>query len=112
MYSRRMSFAKALHLEAAVAVSNLGILSINTAKSRRLAVGEFVHSCLGEVEAIGGVVDSQHVDGLAVVGDAVASSALCGVPALDSLVTTNARERRNVGLNVPSILGDEAVRAV
>jgi len=58
------------------------------------------------------VVDGQDVNGLSVVGDSVASTTLCGVPALNSLVTTDARERRDVGLGAPSVLGDEAVGAI
>ncbi len=81
-----------MHLKATVASSNLGILSIDTAESSRLAVGQLIHSPLGKVEAVGGVVNSQNVDCLAVVCDAVASAALWGVPASNALVTANARE--------------------
>src|SRR5687768_15586973 len=63
-------------LQAAVASSNLGVLSIDTTESRSLAVGKLVHGCLGDVEALGSMVDSEDVDGLSVVGDAVACSAL------------------------------------
>lgn len=58
------------------------------------------------------MVDSQNVNGLAVVCDTVAGAALGRVPARNSLVATNAREGGNVGLGVPSILGDEAICAI
>lgn len=98
--------------EATVAGGNLGILSIDATKLRSLVVCELVHGGLGEVEASSGVIDGQNVDGLAVVGDSVAGTALSGVPALYTLVATNAREGRNIGLCVPSILGDKTVCTV
>lgn len=62
---------------------DLGDGGIDTAESVGLIVGELVHSALGQVEASAGVVNSEDVDGLAVVGDGVALAALGGVPAGD-----------------------------
>jgi hypothetical protein len=63
-------------LQSAVAGSNLGVLRINTSKSGSLAVGKLIHGCLSKVETLGSMVDSENIDGLSVVGDAVACSAL------------------------------------
>lgn len=98
--------------EATVAGGDLRILSVDATESSRLTVRQIIHSRLGKVEAGGSVVNSQNIDGLAVVCDAVAGAALWGVPACNSLITTNARERRNVALCVPSVSGDESVRTV
>lgn|SRR5690348_4368976 len=65
-----------LRSEATVASSNLSVLGINATKLGSLAVGKLVHGGLGEVETSGSVVNSQNVDGLAVVCDAVAGTAL------------------------------------
>jgi hypothetical protein len=54
----------------------LSVLGIDATESRSLAVREVVHGRLGEVEAVAGVVDSENVDGLAVVGHTVAGTAL------------------------------------
>lgn len=63
-------------LETAVADSNLSVLSVDAAKGNSLVVGKLIHCALGEVEAVGSVVHSKDVDGLSVVGDAVAGTAL------------------------------------
>lgn len=65
-----------MHLEAAVAVSHLRVLSIDASKLGSLAVGKVIHCSLGKVEAIGSVVDGQDVDSLAIVSDSVAGTAL------------------------------------
>jgi hypothetical protein len=60
-------------------------LRLDAAKRLSLTVGEVVHGRLGKVEAVGGVVDSEDVDGLAIVCDTIAGPALwigirvCGV---------------------------------
>ena len=69
---------KSRSLQSAVAKSNLGVLSIDAAELRSLAVGQVIHGALGQVEA-SGAVDGEDVDGLAVVGDAVAGTALRGL---------------------------------
>lgn len=112
-YSRRPRFLKrAAHLEATVAGGNLRILSIDASKLCSLTVGELIHGCLGEVEAIGSVVNCQDVDGLAIVCNAVAGTALGRVPAGNSLVATDARERRDVALVLPAEPGDKTVGTV
>lgn len=63
-------------LETAHVDANLSVLSIDATEGSSLAVGELVHGSLGEVEASAGVVNGEDVDGLAVVGDAVAGTAL------------------------------------
>lgn len=57
------------------------------------------------------MVDGEHVDGLAVVRQAVAGAALGGVPAGDALVATEVG-RLDGALGLPAVLGDEAVGAV
>ena len=66
-------------LQSAVTDGNLGVLCVDASECLSLAVGKLVHSLLGEVEAVGGVVNGKNVDGLAVVCDAVASTALMNV---------------------------------
>jgi hypothetical protein len=63
-------------LQSAVAGSNLGVLSIDTSQSHSLAVGKLVHGCLGKVKTLSSIVDGENVDGLSIVGDAVACSTL------------------------------------
>lgn len=65
-----------LSLQAAVAGRHLHVLRIDATKLLSLVVGQGIHGALCEVEARCGVVDGEHVDGLAVVGDAVAGAAL------------------------------------
>lgn len=88
------------------------ILCVNASELSSLTVCEVIHGSLGEVEASSSVINGQDVDSLAVVCDAVAGTALGRVPALDTLVATDARERRYVRLSVPSVLGYETVRTV
>lgn len=108
----------------------MSILSLNPAELRSLAVCEVVHSPLCEVEAIVCMVDSQDVDGLAVVCDAIACSALdevsdacnatfvewfpylCRVPALHTLIATNTWEASNITLISPAIFGNQAIGAI
>jgi hypothetical protein len=63
-------------LKAAVADSNLGVLSLNAAESLSLTVCKVIHGRFGEVETIAGVVDSKNIYSLAVVGHTVAGTAL------------------------------------
>lgn len=62
--------------QAAVGGSRLDDGGLNTAEGSGLAVGQLVHGGLGDVEAGGGVVDGQDVDGAATVAQLPASSAL------------------------------------
>lgn len=64
------------HSQAALADGDLDGGGVDTAKSRGLAVGQLVHGRLGEVEAAGGVVDGEDVDGPAGVGELPAGAAL------------------------------------
>jgi hypothetical protein len=110
--SSTVQYSSRLRLETTVAGGYLSVLRIDATKLSSLAVGKLVHGGLGEVETSGSVVNGQDVDGLAVVCDAVAGTALGGVPARNTLVATNAGERWNVSLSVPSVLGDETIGAV
>lgn len=85
-------------LKTAVADSDLLVLSIDAAEGSSLAVSELVHGSLGNVETSASVVDSKDVDGLAVVGETVAGTALRAVPASNALVTTDEREARKAAL--------------
>lgn len=62
--------------QTAVGGSDLDGSGLNAAEGGSLAVGELVHGGLGDVEAGGGVVDGQDVDGAATVAQLPASSAL------------------------------------
>jgi hypothetical protein len=79
-YSCSITRAHAQHyhryLKTAVAGRDLSILSLDATKSLSLTVGEIVHGCLSDVEAVAGVVNSKDVYSLAVVGDTVAGTAL------------------------------------
>lgn len=55
------------------------VVGVDATKASGLAVGELVHGLLGDVETVAGAVDSKNVDGVAVVGDAVASTTLLDV---------------------------------
>lgn len=63
-------------LESTVAGSNLLVLRIDAAKLTSLTIGKLVHGLLSDVESISSVIDSCDVDGLAVIGNAIASTAL------------------------------------
>lgn len=62
--------------KTAVRGGDLDGSGINTAEGGSLAVGQLVHGGLSEVEAGGGVVDGQDVDGASAVAELPASSAL------------------------------------
>lgn len=63
-------------LQAAVADIHLHGVSLDPTQGDRLPVGELVHGIQSNVEAGRGVVDGQDEDGLAVVAELPASSAL------------------------------------
>ena len=69
--SERRKRLKTAHVDA-----DLSVLGVDATEGSSLAVGELVHGRLSEVEASAGVVNGEDVDGLAVVGDAVAGTAL------------------------------------
>jgi len=77
----------------------------------RLAAGQLVHSLLRDVEAVGGVVNGGDVDGVAVVRERVAFTAVGAVPAGDGEGAADARERRKAAGGAVA-LGHEAVGAV
>lgn len=62
--------------QTAVRSSDLDGGGLNAAEGGSLAVGQLVHGGLGEVEAGGGVVDGEDVDGAPAVAQLPASSAL------------------------------------
>lgn len=99
-------------LNSTVLDRNLGRLDIDTTQLHGLAAGQLIHGPLANVEARGGVVDSQDVDALAVVLQVPAGTARGGVPAGDGGGTANVGEVRDLALGVPAVLGDEPVDAV
>lgn len=62
-------------VESASRSSNLGHSGIDATELHRIAAGEGVHGRSGHDEAVACVVDRQHVDRVAVVGDFVALAA-------------------------------------
>lgn len=121
--------------QAAVGGSDLDSGGLNTAEGSSLAVGQLVHGGLGDVEAGGGVVDGQDVDGAATVAQLPASSALRGqvsfpvhisssigraydkthargVPAGDLGGAADVGEVGDGALGLVAVAGDEAVGAV
>lgn len=99
-------------LQTAGADGDLGGGGIDTAKGDSLAVGEGVHGVEGNVEAGGGVVDGENVDGLAVVGELPAGAALVRVPAGDGGGGTDVGEAGDLALGLPAVLGDQAVGSI
>lgn len=57
-----------LRLDTASTEIDLARGRLDAAEGDGLAVGQLVHGVEGDVEAAAGVVDGEHVDGLAVVG--------------------------------------------
>jgi hypothetical protein len=86
-------------------------LGVDAAELDSLAVCEGVHGIEADVEARGSVVDSEDVDLLALVLEAVAATTVGGVPALNDVDTTDVLGR-DVALSLPAILGDETVLAI
>ncbi len=74
---------------------------IDPAQLNSPAVGEVVHGGLGDVEAGTGTVNSQDVDGAAVVGRAPAGPAVGRVPARDGLGAADVGEAFDVALDLP-----------
>lgn len=66
-------------LQATGTAINLDSRGCYPAESNSLVVRQSVHGLLGKVEARGGVVDGQHVDGDTVVGQLEAGTALEGI---------------------------------
>ena len=86
-------------------------LGADAAELRALATGEGVHGIEADVEATGGVIDSKDVDLAALVLEAVAATAVGGVPASNDVDTTDVLGG-DVALGLPAVLGDETVGAV
>lgn len=95
------------------AVRRLGVvnLSVDAAELDSLTICEGVQGIQANVEARGSVVDSEDVDLLALVLEAVAATTVGRVPALDDVDTTDVLGR-DVALSLPAILGDETVLAI
>lgn len=95
------------------AVRRLGVvnLGVDAAELDSLAICEGVHGIKANVEARGSVVDSEDVDLLALVLEAVAATTVGRVPALDDVDTTDVLGR-DVALSLPAILGDETILAI
>ncbi|OIC46606.1 hypothetical protein A7M48_18845 [Acinetobacter baumannii] len=96
-------------LETAHVDTDLSVLSVDAAEGFSLVVGELVHGTLGEVEASAGAVDGEDVDGVAVVSDAVAGTALLAVPAFNALVSTNVRKVLDGSQCLKSVAPDQTV---
>lgn len=86
-------------------------LGVDAAELRALATGEGIHGIEANVEARGGVVDGKNVDLAALVLEAVAATAVGGVPASNDVDTTDVLGG-DVALGLPAVLGDETVGAV
>ena len=117
-------------LDLALAGINLDIRDVDPPKLHRLTIGQIVHCCLSDVEARRGMINCQDVDGLAVVCQAVASTALerfswrfyiirqsigtyhSAVPSCNPLVPSNIWVGRDSSLCLPTILGDQAVGTI
>jgi len=109
--SHKIVELRRLLLETAVRRVGVVDLGVDAAELDSLAVCEGVHGIESNVEARGSVVDSEDVDLLALVLEAVAATTVGGVPALDDVDTTDVLGR-DVALSLPAILGDETVLAI
>lgn len=98
--------------QSAVLAGDPRRLGVDPAELDSLPTGELVHGLLGDVEALGGVVDGEDVDLLALVLEAVADAALGRVPAGDGGGAADVGEALDLTEGVPAVLGDEAVRAI
>lgn len=85
---------------------------LDAAEGLGLAVGELVQGGLGDVEAGGGVVDGQDVDGAAAVAQLPAGAARGRVPAGDLGGAADVGEAGDGALGLVAVAGDEAVGAV
>lgn len=63
-------------LDLAVGLGNLDILRIDAAHLPGITVCQVIQGGLGDIESIGGVIDGEDIDGLAIVGQTVARAAL------------------------------------
>lgn len=91
---------------------NLPNLRIHSTKLLRVTARQLIHGLLAHVDARSRVVDSQDVDGLALVRDGPAGTAVGRVPAGHLLDAADVGEVPDLRLEVPAVLGDEAVCAV
>lgn len=99
-------------LETAVADRNLGRRSIHASQLHSLATRQGVHGVERNVEAGGGVVNGQDVDGVAAVRELPAGAAGGRVPAPDGGGASDVGELGDLALRLPVVAGDEAVGAV
>lgn len=99
-------------LQTAVADRNLGRRGIDASQLDGLATRQGVHGVERNVEARGGVVDGQDVDGVAAVRELPAGAARGRVPARDGGGASDVGEARDLALRLPVVAGDEAVGAV
>lgn len=76
MHTNRDGTFEHAGLQTAVADGNLGSGRIDAAEGDSLAVGQGVHGVQSNVEASGSVVNGENVDGLAIVGELPAGTAL------------------------------------
>ena len=89
-------------MSLALVSSDLFVGDSDQSQLFRLAVGKLVHRCKRDVEcSCASVVDSKHINALAIVGELPASSTARRVESADSESTTNVgedRERAEVGV--------------
>ena len=88
-------------LKSAVAEGHRLDIGLNAAQLDTVAVGQLVEGTESNVEASRGVVNSQDVNRLAVVGRGPAGAAVGGVPAGDGGGATDVGEARDLALGVP-----------
>ena len=80
-------------MSLALVSSDLFVGDSDQSQLFRLAVGKLVHRCKRDVEcSCTSVVDSEHIDALAIVGELPAGSTARGVESTDSESATNVGE--------------------
>jgi hypothetical protein len=98
--------------ETAVANSNLSSSRINPSKLNSLIIRKRIHRSRRDIKSSSGMINSEYINALSLVGELPASTAVGGVPACDGLGTADVRKLGDLALGLPLVLCDKTVFAV
>ena len=96
----------------AVGEIHWGNRRINTSELHRIAICQSIHSLLGQIDTLRGVIDGRDIDGLAIVSNTQALAARGAVVARNVLPATDIREVGNLALVLVSVASDDTVDAI